>query len=108
MNARRMLKPAVFLLILILLLPSGNAVAAQKTFRVGVITDGPLARYQDIAALYQSEITSMASSEFDVRFPRDKQLDVLRSDAVKLPFASESFDIVYSFKVLAHVEGQQP
>jgi len=75
MNARRMLKPAVFLLILLLLLPSGNVVAAQKTFQVGVITDGPLARNQEIVALYQSEIISMASSEFDVQFPRDKQLD---------------------------------
>ena len=31
-------------------------------------------------------------------------LDVVQADAVALPFASESFDLVFSFKVLAHIE----
>lgn len=75
MNARQILKPAVLLLILILLLSSSNAFAARKTFNIGVVTDGPLARFQEIVALYQSEIISMASSEFDVKFPADKQLN---------------------------------
>jgi len=75
MNARQMLKPAVLLLVLIFLLSSGNAFAARKTFEIGVVTDGPLARFQDIVTLYQKEITAMASSEFDVKFPADKQLN---------------------------------
>jgi len=75
MNARQMLKPAVLLLVLIFLLSYGNAFAARKTFDIGVVTDGPLARFQDIVTLYQKEITAMASSEFDVKFPADKQLN---------------------------------
>lgn len=75
MNARQMLKWAVLLLIPILLVSTGSAFAARKTFNIGVVSDGPLARFQEIAALYQSEIISMASSEFDVKFPADKQLD---------------------------------
>lgn len=34
---------------------------------------------------------------------REKNLDVIRSEAVGLPFPDESFDVVYSVKVLAHV-----
>ncbi len=75
MSARLMLKAAVLLLVILLAVSTGNVLAAKKTYRVGVITDGPLARYQESVALYQSEITSMASSEFNVQFPEDKQLD---------------------------------
>ncbi len=75
MNARQMLKPAAFLLILILLIPSGNALAAKKTVNIGIITDGPMARFQDLVGLYQREVRSMASTEFNVQFPKDKQLD---------------------------------
>lgn len=31
-------------------------------------------------------------------------LDVAQADATALPFADESFDVVYSFKVLAHIQ----
>lgn len=75
MNTRQMLKPAILLLIPILLLSTGNALAARKTFTIGVVTDGPLARYQDVVTIYQKEITAMASSEFDVKFPASKKLD---------------------------------
>lgn len=36
---------------------------------------------------------------------RDRGLDVVEGSATALPFADASFDAVYSFKVLAHVEG---
>ncbi len=35
-------------------------------------------------------------------------LDVVQGDATALPFADDSFDLVYSFKVLAHVAPIQP
>ena len=35
---------------------------------------------------------------------RARGLEVYESDALKLPFPDESFNLVYSFKVLAHVE----
>ncbi len=35
---------------------------------------------------------------------RERGLDVVEGCATDLPFESESFDVVYSFKVLAHVE----
>jgi ubiquinone/menaquinone biosynthesis C-methylase UbiE len=35
---------------------------------------------------------------------RERGLEVFESDACTLPFEDESFDLVYSFKVLAHVE----
>ncbi|MEZ4459677.1 MAG: class I SAM-dependent methyltransferase [bacterium] len=35
---------------------------------------------------------------------RRRGLEVFKSDACDLPFEDESFDLVYSFKVLAHVE----
>jgi len=75
MNARQKLKPAVLLLILMLLMSSGNALAARKTFNIGVVTDGPMARFQEIVEIYQKEIISIASGEFDVKFPADKQLN---------------------------------
>lgn len=34
---------------------------------------------------------------------RERGLDVREADATKLPFDDESFDVAYSFKVLAHV-----
>ena len=34
----------------------------------------------------------------------ERGLDVVQADATALPFADESFDVVYSFKVLAHIE----
>ena len=34
----------------------------------------------------------------------ERGLNVVQADATALPFASESFDVVYSFKVLAHIE----
>ncbi len=34
----------------------------------------------------------------------ERGLDVAQADATALPFADESFDVVYSFKVLAHIE----
>jgi len=75
MNARQVMKTIVFILIVIGLLLPCNAYAARKTFNIGVITDGPLARFQEILEIYQTEIISMASSEFDVKFPADKQLN---------------------------------
>ncbi len=36
---------------------------------------------------------------------RARDLDVYEGTAEKLPFEDESFDLVYSFKVLAHVQG---
>jgi len=35
---------------------------------------------------------------------RARKLDVARASVVDLPFADERFDVVYSFKVLSHVE----
>ena len=35
---------------------------------------------------------------------RERGLDVLEGDATELPFEDNSFDVAYSFKVLAHVE----
>ena len=35
---------------------------------------------------------------------REKQLEVYEASATALPFEDQSFDVVYSFKVLAHVE----
>jgi len=75
MDARRVMKTVVFILIVIGLLFPCNAFAVRKTFNIGVITDGPLARFQEIVDLYQNEIISMASSEFDVKFPANKQLN---------------------------------
>ena len=37
----------------------------------------------------------------------DRGLDVAQADATALPFADASFDLLYSFKVLAHVEDIQ-
>ncbi|MBN2067041.1 MAG: class I SAM-dependent methyltransferase [Candidatus Diapherotrites archaeon] len=39
---------------------------------------------------------------------REKGFAVARADAAKLPFRDESFDVVYSFKVLAHIEDIGP
>ena len=35
---------------------------------------------------------------------RERGLDVVQGSITELPFADESFDLVYSFKVLAHIE----
>lgn len=43
------------------------------------------------------------SSEM-IRRARDKGHSVMRGTAVRFPFRSETFDLVYSFKVLPHVE----
>ena len=75
MNTRKIVKPAVFLLILILLVPTANALAAKKSIHIGVIADGPVARFQEIGMLYQSEIIDMAGSEFNVHFPENKQVN---------------------------------
>lgn len=37
----------------------------------------------------------------------DRGLDAVQADATALPFEDESFDLVYSFKVLAHVQDIQ-
>lgn len=42
-----------------------------------------------------------------VRRARDKGRSVTRGNVVSLPFRSETFDLVYSLKVLPHVEGIQ-
>jgi SAM-dependent methyltransferase len=38
---------------------------------------------------------------------RERGLDVREADVIRLPFEDEAFDVVYSFKVLAHVERSQ-
>lgn len=38
---------------------------------------------------------------------QERGLEVVQADATALPFADESFDLVYSFKVLAHVKDIQ-
>ena len=106
MSARRMLKAAVLLLVCMFVISPGSAVAAQKTFTIGVITDGPLARYQEIVKLYQSEIASMASSEFSVQFPEDKQLDggwalVGVNQAIDRLLADSDVDIVITLGEVA-------
>lgn len=43
-------------------------------------------------------------SEGMLGLARKRGLEVYKADACSLPFEDESFDLVYSFKVLAHVE----
>lgn len=42
-----------------------------------------------------------------IRRARDKGHSVIRGTAVRLPFRGETFDLVYSFKVLPHVEATE-
>lgn len=39
-----------------------------------------------------------------LRLAQDRGLDVVQGDATALPFDDDEFDLVYSFKVLAHVQ----
>lgn len=42
-----------------------------------------------------------------LQLAQKRGLDVVQADATALPFADDSFDLVYSFKVLAHVQDIQ-
>ncbi len=42
---------------------------------IGVVVDGPWERNAEILDLFQQEITALLSSDFDIRFPVEAQVD---------------------------------
>ncbi len=51
------------------------SVPATAVTNIGVVTDGPRARSLIPMDVLQREINQLAAGEFDIRFPREKQLD---------------------------------
>ncbi len=53
---------------------------------------------------FASSAVGIDLSEGMLEKARERGLDVVQGSATALPYADESFDVVYSFKVLAHIE----
>ncbi len=49
--------------------------ADSPTVRIGIVRDGPWARYPDALDLFKKEITAVAEGQFDVRFTEGRELD---------------------------------
>ena len=55
--------------------PRGMAVTDLPVVRIGIVTDGPWARYPGIVGVFKSEIETLAEGEFNVVFPEDRVID---------------------------------
>ena len=53
---------------------------------------------------YATEAIGIDISENMLDFAREKNLNVINTNATKIPFPDKYFDVVCSFKVLAHIE----
>ncbi|MCP4688928.1 MAG: hypothetical protein GY859_12820, partial [Desulfobacterales bacterium] len=49
--------------------------AASPVVRIGIVRDGPWARYPDALELFKSEITGVTAGQFDIRFAEGGDLD---------------------------------
>ncbi len=72
----------------------------KDVLEIGCGTGLILERAADLA----KTATGIDISEGMLRYAVDRGLDGVLADVTHLPFADESFDVVYSFKVLAHVK----
>lgn len=77
-----------------------DAVRGRDVLEVGCGTGLLLHRIEELAASAQGIDISPEMLELAI----ERGLDVVEGCATQLPFDDESFDVVYSFKVLAHVE----
>lgn len=53
----------------------GASVVYAAPIRVGVVLDGPWVRFQDVPEQFRQEVLDVAQGEFEVEFPKEKQLD---------------------------------
>jgi len=56
-------------LALVLLLALGAEARAQRQVRIGFVLDGPSPENETLLAMFQSELTHLLQSEFDIQFP---------------------------------------
>lgn len=56
------------------LYPGHGALAQTDTVAIGVVIDGPWERNDEIRALFQSELLTLVTGEFDVRFDPEKEI----------------------------------
>jgi len=66
------------MLLLMLFLVFTTTQAAQHnlpSINIGIITDGPTPLFQLRTPLFQEEINALTKGEFDIRYPKDMQLD---------------------------------
>ncbi len=75
------------------------AVTGRRALEVGCGT-GLILR--EVAAIAEHAV-GLDLSHGMLRAARERGLDVVQGSATQLPFADGSFDVTYSFKVLAHV-----
>ncbi len=57
------------------LLLIGTSAAIAAPIRVGVVLDGPWARYQSVPEQFRQEVLDVAQGEFEIEFPEAMQLD---------------------------------
>ena len=62
------------LILLLVCVPLSLGAASVPVFRIGIVVDGPWERNETILARFRAEILDLTQSEFDVRFPAEKQL----------------------------------
>lgn len=75
-------------------------VSGKDVLEIGCGTGLILRRVEPIA----KRAVGMDLSEGMLEKARERGLEVYKANATDLPFEDDSFDVVYSFKVLAHVE----
>lgn len=97
------------LLVLILVLPihaPAQQTGKSPVVRIGFVMDGPWDRLQKTLAEFEEEIKDLLSGEFDVRFPKDKQIvsnwtaEGVR-EAVSRLLADPQVDMVIALGLLA-------
>lgn len=74
--------------------------AGKEVLEIGCGTGLILQRVASVA----ERAVGMDLSAGMLEHARKRGLEVVKADATDLPFEDESFDLVYSFKVLAHVQ----
>jgi len=74
--------------------------AGKEVLEVGCGTGLILQRVASVA----DRAVGMDLSAGMLEHARNRGLEVVKADATDLPFEDQSFDLVYSFKVLAHVQ----
>ncbi|PIE71888.1 MAG: hypothetical protein CSA22_00585 [Deltaproteobacteria bacterium] len=58
----------------VVILTASLAAGAERTVRIGIVSDGPVIRFDLQVDLIQTEIKALTSGEFAVLFPADKQV----------------------------------
>ncbi|MDH3196785.1 MAG: TolC family protein, partial [Candidatus Krumholzibacteria bacterium] len=110
-----MIKPRGFLTLTIACLVvavawANAAAAAEKTFRVGIVTDGPWEQNQIIRQRFIDEILTLTSEDYDVQFPAELQVECdytvesIRS-ALRRLLDDPGCDMVLALGVIASHEG---